>query len=47
MTGLIITVLIIVVLLMALLSGMDERLLYIENYLRQILDTLHEMNKKQ
>lgn len=47
MTGLIITILIVAVLLMALLSGMDERLLYIENYLRQILDTLREINKKQ
>lgn len=47
MTGLVITVLVIAVLLIALLSGMDERLLYIENYLRQILDTLREINKKQ
>lgn len=47
MTGLVITVLVIAVLLIALLSGMDERLLYIENYLRQIIDTLREINKKQ
>lgn len=42
----ILLIIILAILLFLLLSNMDDRLLYIENYLRQIKDLLHEIKSK-
>lgn len=39
-------IIILAILLFLLLSNMDDRLLYIENYLRQILDLMREIKSK-
>jgi hypothetical protein len=39
-------IIIIAVVFLLLLNNMDDRLLYIENYLRQIKDLLHEIKSK-
>ena len=41
------TTIICTILVLALISQLDERLLYVENYLRQILDILRELKSKK
>ena len=41
------TTIICTILVLAFISQLDERLLYIENYLRQILDILRELKSKR
>lgn len=43
----IVTTIICTILVLAFISQTEERLLYIENYLRQILDILRELKSKR
>ena len=40
-------IIIVVVFLLLLVSNLDDRLLYVENYLRQILDIMRELESKK
>ena len=40
-------IIIVAVFLLLLVSNLDDRLLYVENYLRQILDIMRELESKK